>query len=260
MKKKNNLRTKWDYTSLAKDYDNRADYSKILIKEILKKIKCKENYSVAEIGAGTGKLTKEIVKKKLIIKAVEPNEAMRKIGVKNINKIKKNNVTWIAGTGEKNSLENNSYYAVFFGSSFNVVNYEKIFKEIRRILIKDGYFCCMWNHRYLKNNLQKSIEKIIFNEIPNYSYGDRRLNYYRFLKSKPFFKNVKKLSKKFYFEVSKKSFIKAWYSHGTLRKNCKNSKQFKAIINKISELVNNSSKNKSIKIPYNTVAYIAQII
>ena len=184
---------------------------------------------------------------------------MRNIGIKNINKIKNNNVTWVAGTGEKNFLEDKSYYAVFFGSSFNVLNYGKIFKEIRRILIKDGYFCCMWNHRYLKNKLQKSIEKIIFDEIPNYSYGDRRLNYYRFLKSKPFFKNVKKFSKKFYFEVPKKTFIKAWYSHGTLRKNCKNLKQFRIIIKKISKLVNNSSKKKNLKIPYNTVAYIAQL-
>ena len=64
--KHKNIKTNWDYTTLARHYDLRADYSKILIKKILKKIKCKENYPVADIGAGTGKLTKLLCENKMM--------------------------------------------------------------------------------------------------------------------------------------------------------------------------------------------------
>ena len=74
--KNKNIKTNWDYTVLAKHYDLRADYSSILIKKILKKIKCKENYPVADIGAGTGKLTKLLSKNNLIVSAIEPNSNM----------------------------------------------------------------------------------------------------------------------------------------------------------------------------------------
>ena len=39
----------------------------------------------------------------------------------------------------------------------------------------------MWNHRYLKNIHQKEIEKIIKEVIPNYNYGDRRVDYRKLL-------------------------------------------------------------------------------
>ena len=84
---------------------------------------------------------------------------MRHYGERNTEKF--SNVNWSSGTGELTSLNSNSFYCAFFGSSFNTVNVKKTLKEVKRILIKKGYFCCMWNHRYLKNIHQKEIEKII---------------------------------------------------------------------------------------------------
>ena len=81
-----NIKTKWDYSYLAKNYDHRAEYDKTLIKKILKFINCKANYPVGDIGAGTGKLTKLLLKEDLIVSAVEPNLQMRKFGIKNCNK------------------------------------------------------------------------------------------------------------------------------------------------------------------------------
>ena len=79
--KNNNIKTNWDYTALAQHYDLRADYSKLLIKKILK-MKCRHNYPVADIGAGTGKLTKLLCENNLIVNAVEPNKNMRFYGKK----------------------------------------------------------------------------------------------------------------------------------------------------------------------------------
>ena len=113
-----NIKTNWDYTKLAKHYDLRADYSEKLINKILKNINCKPNYPVADIGAGTGKLTKLLCKNNLIVSAVEPNKNMSFYGRKNTKLYR--NVNWSAGTGEETGLKSNSIYSVF--------NYEHYFK------------------------------------------------------------------------------------------------------------------------------------
>lgn len=67
-----------DFTELAKFYENRPGYSKVVLE-------CLKNHifngigegKVADIGAGTGKLTENLVEIGLSGYAVEPNAAMR---------------------------------------------------------------------------------------------------------------------------------------------------------------------------------------
>ena len=96
--------------------------------------------------------------------AIEPNSEMLKYGKLNTKKLI-GNFNWIKSIGEKTPINNKSIYALFFGSSFNVLNYKKMLKEARRVLIYQGYMCCIWNHRDLKDNLQKNIESIIKKKI-----------------------------------------------------------------------------------------------
>ena len=79
-----NIKTNWDYSQLAKNYDHRAEYDSSLIKKVLNDFGCKKNFPVADIGAGTGKLTKQLLKQNLIVSAVEPNLNMRKFGIKTV--------------------------------------------------------------------------------------------------------------------------------------------------------------------------------
>ena len=116
----------------------------------------------------------------------------------------------------------------------------------------------MWNHRYLKDIHQKKIEKIIKSFIPKYNYGNRRIDYKKFLIKEKFIRNVKKIKQRFSVKINKKNFIKAWESHGTLRRNCENLNQFKKVIKEIRKYVN-SINTKSIKVPYDNVAYIVKL-
>src|ERR1022692_781732 len=161
----------WDYTEHASYYDKRADYSSDAIKNLLEAIGYAPSRPVADIGAGTGKLTKELLKHGLTVKSVEPNDAMRAIGIQNT---KGQSVTWSVGTGEATGLPTSSVYSVFFGSSFNVVNQSQALLEVTRILVPNGWFGCMWNHRDLNDQIQQKIESIIKSFIPAYSYGLRR--------------------------------------------------------------------------------------
>ena len=64
----------WDYTEHAAHYDKRADYSYDAIKQLLTATGCTPQKPIAEVGAGTGKLTKELLKHGLAVKSVEPND------------------------------------------------------------------------------------------------------------------------------------------------------------------------------------------
>ena len=58
-----NIKTNWDYSQLAKNYDHRAEYDSSLIKKVLNDFGCKKNFPVADIGAGTESLQNNFLSK-----------------------------------------------------------------------------------------------------------------------------------------------------------------------------------------------------
>ena len=66
----------WNYSDLAKSYDKRPDYSHQLVKKIIGYMRLDPNMPVADIGSGTGKLTKLLAAENLAVLAVEPNNEM----------------------------------------------------------------------------------------------------------------------------------------------------------------------------------------
>ncbi len=244
----------WDYTEHASHYDKRADYSADAIKDLLTAMGCTAQSLVAEIGAGTGKLTKELLKHGLTVRSVEPNDAMRDIGSKNT---RGQAVSWSVGTGEATGLPANSFYAVFFGSSFNVVDQVTTLSEVKRILVPRGWFACMWNHRKLDDPTQHRIESIIKAFIPTYSYGSRRQDPTDVINSSGYFSPVKSIERMFDWEMPKSDIIVAWRSHATLRRQAGDEATFERIIAEISKYLANLPQK--INVPYATRIYFAQL-
>ena len=226
------MKTQWDYTDRASTYDKRADYNKKLITFLLNQIDCDLEKPVADIGAGTGKLTTLLLNYGLKVIAIEPNQNMRKYG---INNTKKKKVSWYEGTGEQTGLNDSSVSAAFFGSSFNVVDQKKTLSEVSRILIPSGKFVCLWNHRDLSDLIQKQIEEVIKTFIPNYNYGSRRKDPTEVINNSGLFSTVNKLEDRFIVSMRKTDIIDAWKSHDTLFR--QSNGKFDQIINSISELL-----------------------
>jgi len=241
----------WDYSERAKTYDKRANYSSDAISSVLKNMSCVPNNAVADIGAGTGKLTIPLIKWGLNVHGVEPNDNMRSIGIDNTKNL---SVTWHNATGERTGLPSAFFQSVCFGSSFNVVNQKFALNEVKRLLVPRGWFACMWNHRDLNDPLQKEIESIININIPNYDYGTRRQNPSNIINSSGFFGEIYYIEKSFFVEMKSQDVVDAWRSHETL--NRQSVGKFEKIIFEISKIL--PSGNTSI--PYTTKIWYSSVI
>ena len=154
-----------DFTELAKFYANRPGYSKVVLE-------CLKNHvfnttgegKVADIGAGTGKLTENLEEIGLQGFAVEPNEAMRNEAAKNPSG---GGFSWSAGSAEETQLSDNCVSWALMGSSFHWTDYRQAMKEFYRILVPGGFFTAIWNPRDIESSeLHKKIEDAVYSEVP----------------------------------------------------------------------------------------------
>jgi ubiquinone/menaquinone biosynthesis C-methylase UbiE len=242
---------KWDYTDRAEHYDKRADYSQEAVETVLHKIGAVPGKPVADIGAGTGKLTKLLALNGLTVRAIEPNDAMMAIGIKNTEGM---SVTWTRGVGEKTDLPDSSVHAAFFGSSFNVLDQKAALFEVARILVPDGYFVCMWNHRDLNDRLQNEIEEIIRQMVPGYNYGSRREDPTATIDESKLFGQVSYLEQNFKVEMLSNIFFEGWKSHATLARQA--GQKFASVLERIQELL---TRYEFINVPYSTKIWFAPL-
>lgn len=201
----------WDYTKHAKFYSYRPNYAPKSI-DMLTFIARNNNGKcrVADIGAGSGNLSIMLLERGCQVVAVEPNDAMREIGIE---RTKNQDIEWVRAIGIDSTLKSNDFDYVTFGSSFNVMDRTEALKETHRLLKKDSYFSCIWNHRDLQDPIQEKAENIIIEFVPNYNRGVRREDQREFIEShKELFDNIIYLEEDFYFHQSIENYINAWRS------------------------------------------------
>jgi ubiquinone/menaquinone biosynthesis C-methylase UbiE len=239
----------WDYTELAAHYDKRPDYCPLALDRFIDELGLVDGRTVADVGAGTGKLARAFAQRGLHVDAVEPNAEMRRFGVHNTSDLR---VVWHCGTGEETGLSDSAFDLVSFGSSFNVVNQPIALTEAVRILKPRGWFMCVWNHRDLRDPIQAKVESVIRTELPCYTYGDRRSDPTIRIEESGYFKWVKFIEERFCLELQAIDYIEAWQSHATLQRQAGHN--FDKIIDKIATAIRQYT---TIKVPYFTRLWFA---
>lgn len=156
-----------DFTKLARYYENRPGYSEVVLE-------CLKNYifngtgegKVADIGAGTGKLTENLADIGIEGFAVEPNAAMRLEGEKTF--LNRKEFIWSEGIAENTGLADNCVVWALMGSSFHWTDSQQAVKEFYRILVPGGFFTAIWNPRDIeRSELHMRIEEAVYSEIPD---------------------------------------------------------------------------------------------
>ena len=252
-----------DFTELAKEYVNRPGYSRNVLKMIGRSIGMdRRDFYVADIGAGTGKLTEELVNLGIVGYAVEPNDAMREEGIRQFANKGYKNFIWSNGTAEHTNLPSDTFDWVLMGSSFHWANTEEALTEFHRILKPGGYFTAIYNPRDIEGNeLQERIEQIIYDTMPNLkrvSSGSKKNvgDIESKLLSTKYFGNLVFTEAPHIVTMNKDRYIGVWRSVNDIRVQA-GEELFKQILEKICEIIQPYEK---IIVPYRSRAWTVQAL
>ncbi|MDE7204287.1 MAG: class I SAM-dependent methyltransferase [Lachnospiraceae bacterium] len=248
-----------DFTELAKFYVDRPSYSLVLLNYIKTFIKDKlgRDIIVADVGAGTGKLTENLEQIGLTGYAVEPNDAMRQEGINLFER--KNTFEWKEGAAEATGLPDNCVDWVLMGSSFHWTDALKATEEFRRILRPGGFFTAIWNPRDIqRSDIHKKIEDMIYKEVPNMkrvSSGRRMTTEIMLQKLGNYFKDLIFMECMHDEIMSKERYMNIWRSVNDIRVQA-GEEGFQRILKNIENILCDCSE---ISVPYKSRAWTVQV-
>lgn len=156
------------FNGRANIYDKyRPSYPQALFDYLRYEIGITYSDVVADIGSGTGILSKSLLNICKQVYAIEPNNDMRKTA--QLKFALNNNYISIAGTAENTTLQNHCIDYITVAQAFHWFN-RKIFKdECKRILKKDGQAILIWNCRDETNEIVQEIDAINSKYCPDFS-------------------------------------------------------------------------------------------
>jgi SAM-dependent methyltransferase len=208
---------------------------------------------VIDLGAGVAHLTIKLAERGLSVLALEPNAEMRRYGKERTAHLP--NVSWKEGVMQDTGLAEASFPLTSYGSSFGVTDRLETLSESARLLIDDGWFVCMFNHRDLTDPLQTRIEGIITRHLPEYDYGTRREDQSDVIAQSGVFGPVHRLECPIVHHVGKADWIAAWRSHATLERQAGTA--FHGIVDEIADVVE-ELPGETVPIPYTTRVWMAR--
>lgn len=248
-----------DFTELASHYHNRAGYSLQALNLLATHIGARANkdFLVADVGAGTGKLTENLVELELSCVAVEPNDAMRETGKTNP---RLSHLSWTKGSAEDTGLPTASVNWVLMASSFHWVDVPRALNEFRRILRPGGFFTALWNPRDLEaSTLHTQIEARIHAIAPHIQRKSSGASQYTTqmwdtLVSDGLFKDPIFVESRHSVTMTKERYISAWRSVNDIQVQV-GPQKFEEIIQAITEEI---APFDDIDVPYRTRSWTVQ--
>ena len=128
---------------------------------------------VADIGSGTGKLTRRLFPHAGLVYGVEPNDAMREKAEDLLQGVE--DFVSVAGTAEATGLADASIDMVVVAQAFHWFDREAAFREFRRILTGPRMLVLIWNRRLRETPFLASYEKLLEAHATDY----REVNHQR---------------------------------------------------------------------------------
>lgn len=163
------MRGEQRFSAQAMHYeDGRLDYPQAAIDSIYQQLSISPEMVLADIGAGTGKLTRQLLQRGSTVYAIEPNDQMRSILQRELNQFAA--LTIIDGAAENTTLPDSSVDVVFAAQAFHWFETEQFQMECQRILKPEGQVALIWNWRDEQADINKDSEKMYKKYCPEF-YG-----------------------------------------------------------------------------------------
>jgi len=148
------------FTGRASDYSmHRPEYPRQILDILKTEGGFDENKTVADIGSGTGLLSRLFLQNGNKVFCVEPNDEMRSFAEQDLSSFP--NFVSIKGRAEDTTLKDSSVDLVIVGQAFHWFDHQPAKKEFQRILRDNGDVCIVYNDRSEKDQFMKEYESLV---------------------------------------------------------------------------------------------------
>jgi ubiquinone/menaquinone biosynthesis C-methylase UbiE len=147
---------------------SRPSYPNEFLNYLISSNSLNESSKVADIGSGTGILTRQLLEQGLSVIAVEPNDDMRTAAETALNQFAY--FTSIKAAAEETTIPDNSVDLVIAAQAFHWFDHEKFKLECKRILKQNAKVALVWNSRDFTSPLIIENAEICKKFCPNF-YG-----------------------------------------------------------------------------------------
>lgn len=127
---------------------------------------------IADIGAGTGILTRLLLEGGNTVYAVEPNREMRSAAQTLLKRF--DTLTTVNGTAEASGLEAASVDLIMAAQAFHWFDADRAKKEFRRIARPGASVVLVWNERQMSSPFLQEYEKLLRTFAIDYAQVDHR--------------------------------------------------------------------------------------
>lgn len=127
---------------------------------------------VADIGSGTGILTRQLLDRGLHVVAVEPNRKMRQAAEDLL--LGYDRFASVDGAAEHTTLPSASVDLIVAAQAFHWFRYKDTRQELARIARPAGWLALVWNQRRVQEPLQREYEAMLHEHAPEYALAHHR--------------------------------------------------------------------------------------
>jgi SAM-dependent methyltransferase len=134
----------------------RPGYPAEAVAWVADRLELRKGRNVLDLGAGTGKLTRDLVETGADVIAIEPGDAMREQLEQSVV-----GATVLRGGAEAIPLPDASVDAITIGQAFHWFRHAEAVPELHRVLRPHGGVALLWNSREGEAPIQKEISELI---------------------------------------------------------------------------------------------------
>jgi ubiquinone/menaquinone biosynthesis C-methylase UbiE len=145
------------FETVAELYERaRPGYPSEALAWVAETLELQEARTVLDLGAGTGKLTRQLLETGADVIAVEPGDAMRAQLVRAVPEVEA-----LRGSAEQIPLADDSVDAVTVGQAFHWFRQDEALPEIHRVLRAGGGIALLWNARDEDAALTREVNEVL---------------------------------------------------------------------------------------------------